>query len=240
MALDKELLEMDSLGIFPTSGENPDHYLKRGFAYVNHLHVGDKMDSFAVQRSLRAGDKIIGKVNESVKYEAVQKIKKRFKCDLSWLHAYYFEYQNGVRGTCYSPSLIRKNGQDLYVPPFISVVIDDYLLHEMVHTARWSLRDCIEYNLTEYYEERIAKSFNRFYTGLLMNARASIKFIFIRQKLRLAFGDMADYVLIRTSHDEAQDFYIEGAISKNPRENICKRAEKGILKCKIMKEKLKL
>jgi len=251
MTLDKEVLECDRFGVFPKPYEKPEEYVDRTRSIISASDVGDKLGK--VFKAHVRGAQLCNDIWQfpyDKRRKAVEKVKKKYDCDLRWVHVFYgdLQYDPVVYGSIvgYAAPDIKIN--EFHVPRFVVMSIhfqtfaQSNLTHELVHTARNQLRDEIEYEFTHDLEEKLADEPSLIRRAVSLFRRSpKTNFKAWKYKMRLkAFGDKAGYVMIRTPVEEMQDFYVDRKVSDDPKETICIMAEKGNLRYQIMKEKLRL
>ena len=256
MALDEEVLRLDGKGIFPFNDESEDEFVDRGNRLINRTDVKEGMHAYANTETYEHYRVHLRSDDVSVRFRAQQqRINERFGCDLSWVAVYYAHlgslldsYTLGSNAS----SVVNKDESDLHVkPPFILInpilffLIEGIVMsHELIHVPRnmaFVHPALITYPGQRKYEERVAHSptLPSSIYGTLMHPIDSGQFFRFRAKLKSAFGSNADYILIRTPYEEVKDFYFDGILGK-PRDVICRGAESGSLRYRVIKEKIGL
>lgn len=252
MSLDAELMKFDGMGLIPRENETKESYLHRCVKTIMPFPDSD-LDKYAREALKDEGIDEIFLPNDSDRLlikEASRRVQARFGCDLSWVRVCYADMGLGdglPRAYSYGCIEFEKEGRLLIVPPLIvvnSAVFGKFAtyMHEMVHIpTRCINAPQIAYAGWKKYHERVANEVTLFYqlkSLVEINPRISFEFLCIKHRLKRTLGHNANYVLIRLSYEEARDFFYERKL--NPVELICRNAERGRLKYKIMKERLRL
>lgn len=259
MSLDKEVLRMDSLGIFPRSYETAEQFVERGNQFLESS-TSNQMYSYALY-SARITDHcnklyLPGVDDNLLIKKAAAKVNKRFNCDLSWVPAYYGNLGDlilfGGRGGVAFGSLDTGTKSKTYISPFI--VLNSFqmtragelksAMHELVHIPRaTAFNECITYAASRSFDEMLANF--AYLSGVFKpvpdaSCRTMVEYIRARAKFRRAFKQMYGYALIRVPYEEVKDFFLEGLLSEDPKKTICIKAEDGDLRYRIIKERLGL
>lgn len=261
MSLDKEVLKIDSFGVFPRPGETIEGYVSRGWKIVQHTDCKDPLDH--ILPILKFCEwKNISPVEKNMVRDAAARLSSRFCCDMGWIDAYYaetdFPQEKSTLGFSQANKKSIEKGVEKQIPPFVvlnrrsMIPHMPTLLHEMAHSAR-EMSDVNPHKGPDYvgdYEEIVADSAGNIWNQLvhwrLLFSKALPIYISARSAMQTAFGDMADYVMIRTPFEEINKYYTCcSRQEKDPKEVICLAAEEGIaekpsLRHMIMKERLGL
>ena len=266
MTLDKELLELDSRGIFPRCGESEDEYVERGWKVVRHSDCNDPL-GYVIPLLEFFEWKNVSPAERMMVRTAVERVGRRFCCDVHWIDVYYAETDFPVEKSTLGFSLANKwcieGGIERQIPPFVvlnrrSIVPHmPVLLHEIAHSVR-ELSEVNPHKGPEYvgdYEEMVADSAGNLWNWLvhwkLLFSSAMPTYLSARGIMG-SFGDMADYTLIRSPYSDVVNMLKNNNPDSNTkihavpaRDYICRMAEKDTrdgpaLRYRIMKERLGL
>jgi len=256
MTLEKDLTLLDSKGVIPERNETPEKYIDRAVRIIKGSDISDIV-AYAQMRLKTEGGfrrRVVfpNSGDKRVIARAVKNIDGRFGCDFSWLTLCYADMGLGdglPRGYTFATRKSVTDGEVKYEPPLI--VVNSAILgkkgtylHELIHMPlQISGYDDGCYKGWRSYEQRLANEATisrKAISALTINPKVNFEFAVVKHRLRQAFGSNDGYVLIRTPHEEARDFYFERTLSKDPKEVICIRAEKGDTRYQIMKQRLKL
>jgi hypothetical protein len=259
MALDSDLIKLDSLGIFPRPGEPIEGYVFRGWRIANHTDA-DESSVFSLIKFLEwenvspAGDEIVK--------EAIDGLDRRFCCRPTYVDVYFadtdFPEEKDLLGFSMANKKSYIGGLERQIPPFVLlnrkgiVPYVPRLRHEMAHSMR-ELSDVNPHRGQEYvgdYEEMVADSagnlWNKWVHWRLLSSKALPIYLSAELTMKSTFGKMADYVMMRTSYDEMDNIFLKRKLAgKKLKGYICEVAEEKepgtpYLKYEIMKERLRL